>query len=168
VAIALGANVGEPRRQLLSALTDLSRLLGPLAVAPLFRSAALSPIPQPDFLNSVVVARTALPPGELLALLQSLERAAGRRPGPRLGPRPLDLDLLLWGDRHVTAPGLEVPHPRLAERGFVLAPLAAVLPELPLPCLGRTPTALLAALPADPSLVRVSWTGATNAAASAG
>jgi 2-amino-4-hydroxy-6-hydroxymethyldihydropteridine diphosphokinase len=168
VAIALGANFGAPRRQLLTALANLSRHLGPLAVAPLFRSAAVSPISQPDFLNSVAVARTALLPAELLALLKALERAAGRQPGPPLGPRPLDLDLLLWGNRQVTAPGLEVPHPRLAERGFVLAPLAALLPALPVPGDGRTPAALLAALPPDPSLVRVSWTGPESAAAGGG
>ena len=125
--------------------------------APLFRSAPVSPIPQPHFLNSVAVARTALEPRGLLALLQGLERQAGREPGPRWGPRPLDLDLLLHGERRVAEPDLVVPHPRLAERGFVLAPLAALLPELAIPGETRTAAELLAALPADPSLVRVAW-----------
>ena len=159
MAIALGANLGEPRRQLLAAVAALSRHLGALAVAPLFRSAAVSPIPQPDFLNSVVVGRTAAPPRELLGLLQELERAAGRTRGPRLGPRPLDLDLLLHGDRTVDEPDLTVPHPRLAERSFVLAPLAALLARAALPRADRTVSELLAALPPDPSLTRVPWHG---------
>lgn len=157
VAVALGANLGDPRRQLLAALAALSRHLGALAVAPLFRSAAVSPIPQPSFLNTVAVARTAATPRELLALLGGLEREAGREPGPRWGPRPLDLDLLLWGDVQLAEPELVVPHPRLAERSFVLAPLAALLPDLALPGDGRTVAALLAALPPDPSLARVAW-----------
>ena len=157
VAVALGANLGDPRRQLLAALAALSRRLGALAVAPLFRSAAVSPLPQPDFLNSVAVARTATTPRELLALLKRLEGEAGREAGPRWGPRPLDLDLLVWGDVVVAEPDLVVPHPRLAERSFVLAPLAALLPGLALPGDGRTIAALLAALPPDPSLTRVPW-----------
>ena len=106
-----------------------------------------------------MLAHTALRPRALLALLAGLERAAGRRPGPRWGPRPLDLDLLLWGDRTLAEPELVVPHPRLAERGFVLAPLAALIPHVPLPGDGRTAAELLAALPPDPSLARVPWSG---------
>jgi 2-amino-4-hydroxy-6-hydroxymethyldihydropteridine diphosphokinase len=157
VALALGANTGDPRRQLLAALAELSRRLGALAVAPLFRSAPVSPIAQPDFLNSVVIARTALAPGELLALAHRLEREAGRVRGPRLGPRPLDVDLLCCGDLVVERPDLVLPHPRLRERAFVLAPLAAVAPDLALPPDGRTAAELLAALAADPTLRRVAW-----------
>jgi 2-amino-4-hydroxy-6-hydroxymethyldihydropteridine diphosphokinase len=158
VAIALGANLGAPRRQLLAALVELSRRLGPLAVAPLYRSAPVSPIPQPAYLNSVALLRSELPPAELLALAKSLEAGAGRGEGPRWGPRPLDLDLLLVGDRVERDELLELPHPRLRERGFVLAPLADLAPDLPLPPDGRTPRELLARLPADPALVRVPWT----------
>ena len=159
VALALGANVGDPRRQLLAAIAGLSRRLGALAVAPLFRSAAVSAIPQPDFLNTVVVARTTLPARELLALGRRLEREAGRVAGPRHGPRPLDVDLLCRGDSVVDEPDLVVPHPRLRQRGFVLAPLAALAPDLRLPPDGRTAAELLAALPGGPALRRVSWTG---------
>ena len=159
MALALGANTGDPRRQLLAAIAELSRRLGALAVAPLFRSAAVSPIAQPDFLNSALIARTALPPEELLALAHRLEREAGRVPGPRLGPRPLDVDLLCCGDLVLQRPGLVLPHPRLRERAFVLAPLAAVAPDLPLPPDGRTPAELLATLPPDPTLRRVGWAG---------
>jgi 2-amino-4-hydroxy-6-hydroxymethyldihydropteridine diphosphokinase len=160
VALALGANVGDPRRQLLTAISGLSRHLGALAVAPLFRSAPLSTIPQPDFLNSAVIGRTDLAPDELLALAQRLEREAGREPGPHHGPRPLDVDLVWWGGPVVDRPGLRIPHAGLRERAFVLAPLAAIAPELPVPPDGRTVAELLAALPADPSLRRVSWSSA--------
>jgi 2-amino-4-hydroxy-6-hydroxymethyldihydropteridine diphosphokinase len=156
--LALGANLGDPRRQLLQALLELGRRLGPLRVAPPFRSVAVSAIPQPDFLNTVVLA-TAPPfePLELLALGKSLEAAAGRRPGPPQGPRPLDVDLLLWSDAVIELPGLTVPHPRLRQRSFVLAPLAHLLPDLGLPPDGRTARELLAALPPDPSLRRLHW-----------
>ena len=81
--------------------------------------------PQPDFLNAVATGRTLLAPLELLRLLKRLEAEAGRLPsGEANGPRPLDLDLLLYGDRRIDLPELVVPHPRLAERRFVLAPLA--------------------------------------------
>ena len=79
-------------------------------------------------------------------------------PGERWGPRPLDLDLLLVGDHCQRDDELELPHPRLRERAFVLAPLADLAPELALPPDGRTPRELLARLPPDPSLVRVPWT----------
>ena len=105
----------------------------------------------------MAVAHTALAPRALLGLLQELERAAGREPGPRWGPRPLDLDLLLHGERRVDEPDLVVPHPRLAERSFVLGPLAAVLPTAVVPGTGATVAELVAALPADRSLARVPW-----------
>jgi 2-amino-4-hydroxy-6-hydroxymethyldihydropteridine diphosphokinase len=131
-----------------------------LSAAPLYRSAAISPIAQPPFLNTVVAARSDLSPRELLALAKRLELEAGRVPGPRWGPRPLDVDLLLVGARQMGDPDLELPHPRLAERPFVLAPLADLLPGLTLPPEGRTAHELLGRLPADPSLCRVPWTAA--------
>jgi 2-amino-4-hydroxy-6-hydroxymethyldihydropteridine diphosphokinase len=157
VAIALGANQGRPRQQLLAAIAELSRALGALAVAPLYSSAAVSPIAQPDFLNSVILARTALAPEPLLALLKRLERDAGRVPGERWGPRPLDLDLLVWGDLELVSPDLIVPHPRLRERGFVLAPLAAIAPTLRVPRGGAEVTELLAALPVTERPRQVPW-----------
>ncbi len=158
VVLALGANLGDPRRQLLDAIAALSRRLGALAVAPLYRSAAVSPIAQPDFLNTVVVARSELAPEELLRFAKELERAAGREEGPRWGPRPLDVDLLLVGDAERKEASLTLPHPRLHERSFVLAPLAELLPDLPLPTDGRTVRALLAELQPDSTLRCVSWT----------
>ncbi len=78
-----------------------------------------------------MLAHTGLGPEEVLALAKALERAAGRRPGPRFGPRPLDIDLLLYGNRCSNAPELTLPHPRLRERRFVLEPLAEIAPASP-------------------------------------
>ncbi len=116
-------------------------------MAPLYRTPAVSPIAQPDYLNSVLVARSPLDAESLLALCQAIERAAGRLRGERWGARPLDLDLLWWGDRVSVRPELTLPHPRLAERRFVLQPLADLIPDEPVPPEGRTVRELLAGLP---------------------
>lgn len=103
---------------------------------------------QPDYLNAVATGRTGLAPLELLALLGRLQAQAGRDPlGERNGPRTLDLDLLLYGDRVIELPGLVVPHPRLAARRFVLAPLADLVPDLVVPGTGCTVADLLVAAP---------------------
>ncbi|HXT22577.1 MAG TPA: 2-amino-4-hydroxy-6-hydroxymethyldihydropteridine diphosphokinase [Thermoanaerobaculia bacterium] len=167
IVLGLGANIGAPRRQLLAAVAALSRELGPLTVAPLYRSAAVSPIAQPEFLNTVVLARSDWQPERLLALAKDLEAQAGRVEGPRWGPRPLDVDLLLVGELRHDDVALTLPHPRLRERGFVLAPLADIAPDLRLPPRhpdhpdhpdGRTAADMLAALPREAWPVRVPWT----------
>jgi 2-amino-4-hydroxy-6-hydroxymethyldihydropteridine diphosphokinase len=159
VAFGLGANLADPRHQLLVAVRALSARLGALAVAPLYRTAPLSPVAQPDYLNTVVLLRSALAPRALLACAQELEQQAGRARAERWGPRTLDVDLLFCGDRTVDEPDLTLPHPRLRERAFVLAPLAALVPELPLSPDGRTPRALLAALGEAQRVERVPWSG---------
>ena len=99
---------------------------------------------QPRFLNAVAALETALEPRALLDRLLAIELELGRtREGPRFGPRTVDLDLLLYGDRVIDEPGLVVPHPRLAERRFVLEPLSELDPNLVVPGLGRV-TDLLA------------------------
>lgn len=106
----------------------------------------MSPFPQPDFLNTAALGHTALPPDAVLAVAKALELAAGRRPpvsGLRFGPRPLDIDLLIYGDLQSAAPELTLPHPRLRERRFMLEPLAALAPDLRLPPDGRTVRELL-------------------------
>ena len=97
---------------------------------------------------SAIVAETGLDPPALLATLKEIERLLGRRPGRRWGPRPIDLDILFYDDLRFETPDLVIPHPRIAERGFVLAPLAEVLPG-PLPVLGRTALDLLAEISAE-------------------
>lgn len=94
--------------------------------------------PQGKFLNGAAWVETDLEPRDLLALLKRVEVEEGRTPGPRNGPRTLDLDLLLYEDRRVLEEGLEVPHPRLLERDFALGPLAAIAPEAVHPLVGKT------------------------------
>lgn len=118
-------------------------------MAPIYRTPAVSPNPQPDYLNSALVARSPLDAESLLALCQAIERAAGRRRGDhreRWGPRPLDLDLLWFGERISARPEITLPHPRLFERRFVLQPLADLIPDEPVPPDGRTVRELLARL----------------------
>ncbi len=149
VALALGGNEGtleEVRAALTRALHNLEASLGPLRVASFYRTAPVSPVPQPDFLNTAALAHTAVPPEEILALAKALEWAAGRRPGVRFGPRPLDVDLLLYGSLQLDHPELTLPHPRLRERRFMLEPLAEIAPDLPVPPDGATVAELLAKL----------------------
>jgi 2-amino-4-hydroxy-6-hydroxymethyldihydropteridine diphosphokinase len=151
--IALGSNLGSSESTLRRAIRALEDLLGPLRVASLYRTEPVSDIAQPDFLNTVVIARTALAAEPLLEELQAIERRFGRlrRSGdPAGGPRTLDLDLLFLGAivRRRRAPLL--PHPRMRARRFVLAPLAEIAPDLPLAPDGRSPRELLARLPERP------------------
>jgi 2-amino-4-hydroxy-6-hydroxymethyldihydropteridine diphosphokinase len=155
-----GHTEGEPvpvEQTLAWALRQLEASLGPLRVASLYRSRPVSPIAQPDFLNTAALARTALAPEAVLALGKALEHAAGRRGGPRFGPRPLDVDLLLYGDERRDDPELTLPHPRMRERGFVLAPLAEIAPDLRLPPDGAGVAELLARLGPVDGLERIAW-----------
>ena len=156
VALGLGGNLGPVEEIFLRALRQLEGALGPLLVASLYRSRPVSPIPQPDYLNTAVLARTSLPPGELLALAKALERDAGRRDGPRFGPRPLDIDLLLYGDVQLDSPELTLPHPRLRERRFVLEPLAEIAPDWRVPPEGAAVRELLEKLE-EQGVERVGW-----------
>ena len=145
--IALGSNLGDRAGNLRAAIA----LLCEAGVAVTRRSSVweTEPVPadQPRFLNAVVVAETELEPGALLAELKRIEHELGRRPERRWGPRPIDLDILFYGDAALESPTLTIPHPRIAERAFVLAPLAEVV-RGPLPVLGRTAVELLAGVDA--------------------
>ncbi|MEM1204132.1 MAG: 2-amino-4-hydroxy-6-hydroxymethyldihydropteridine diphosphokinase [Acidobacteriota bacterium] len=165
LAFGLGSNLGDRRGHLRWAIERLQASFGPLEVAPVYETRPLSAIPQPDFLNTVAVAPLGgtvdgLYPRQIVAELKALERAAGRRRGPRHGPRPLDLDLLLLGDATVDLPELAespdpghwrgavtVPHRELRRRRFVLAPLVDLRPALALPPDGKSAAELLATLP---------------------
>jgi 2-amino-4-hydroxy-6-hydroxymethyldihydropteridine diphosphokinase len=157
VALALGANLGASEENLRGAVARLREILGPLVVAPLYRTLPASPIPQPAFLNTAALGRTDLPADAVLAVAKRLELAAGRRLSSRHGPRPLDIDLLLWGDRLTDFPELTLPHPSLRSRRFVLAPLADIAPDLPLPPDGARVADLLAAVGQEDRVERVGW-----------
>ena len=131
---------------LAAAADQLATALEHPRLASIYRSAPLSSIAQPPYLNTVLVGWTRLAPDALLAIAKRLERQAGRAAGPRDGPRPLDIDLLVYGDLIAATPELTLPHPRLRSRRFVLAPLAEVAPGLRLPPDGAPVGELLAAV----------------------
>ncbi|GAA0705700.1 2-amino-4-hydroxy-6-hydroxymethyldihydropteridine diphosphokinase [Dokdonella soli] len=137
--VALGSNLDEPQRQIRLAFEALGRIPDTrlLRRSRLYRSAPWGITEQPAFVNAVAELATALGPRELLEALLAIEREQGRRrDGMRWGPRTLDLDLLIWGGMQSTQPGLELPHPRIADRAFVLVPLAELDADLVIPGVG--------------------------------
>ena len=133
--VGLGANIGEPRRQLQAAIEELMGLPRTrlVLVSGLYRSDPVGAAGQPDFLNAVAQLDTELPPEALLDRLQEIENRHGReRPFPG-APRTLDLDLLLHGNQSIASPRLTVPHPRMHERAFVLEPLTEIAPDISIP-----------------------------------
>lgn len=134
--IALGSNQADPALQVSHAVTELAKLPQSrlLACSALYRSAPLGPQDQPAFINAVVMLDTELEPEALLDALQDIEQRRGRvRKAERWGPRILDLDLLLYGDRIIDTPRLQVPHYHMHARSFVLYPLAELAADLTLP-----------------------------------
>ncbi len=139
VHVGLGSNLDDPRRQLESAFEALAALPESHLVArsSLYRSAPMGPADQPDYLNAVATLDTPLAPLALLDALQDIEQAQRRVRGRRWGPRTLDLDLLLYGERQIDLPRLQVPHPGMHQRCFVLLPLLEVAGDLQIPGRGR-------------------------------
>lgn len=144
--VALGSNLDEPEAQVRNALATLNELPETQVVrsSRLYRTPPWGMLDQPWFVNAAVALDTELTPQGLMRALQSLELRSGRKRGsPRWGPRRIDLDLLLYDDLVIDTPELQLPHPRLAERAFVLVPLADVAKDLTLPG-GQSVEALLA------------------------
>jgi len=141
--IGLGSNLGDRQATLEAAL----RRLAPLRVSRLVETEPWGRTDQPRFLNAVAELETGLEPEPLLDRLLEIEREFGRVRARRWGPRTLDLDLLLYGDRTIRTPRLAVPHPRLAERRFVLEALAELCPDQTVPGASRTVRELLEAVP---------------------
>src|SRR5512143_2239 len=136
VYIGLGSNLDDPLSQVQTAIDELASLPQSRLheVSPLYRTPPLGPADQPDYINAVAAIDTDLEPLALLDQLQRIEQHHGRVRGRlRWGPRTLDLDILLYGDRLITNERLTVPHPGLHERPFVIFPLLAIAPELLLP-----------------------------------
>lgn len=146
VYVGVGSNLDDPAQQLENAFDALGRLPDTRVYrrSACYRSAPMGPPDQPDFLNAAVAMLTRLPAEQLLAHLQAIETAQGRsRTGARWGARTLDLDLLVYGSQVIDTPALTVPHPRIAERNFVLLPLNDIAPFLRIP--GSASVASLAA-----------------------
>ena len=129
--LGVGANLGDPRAAVRKAIEDLAQLPGTVtvAVSSLYGSAPLD-ADGPDYVNAVVQVRTALAPDALLAALQAIEQQAGRERPYRNAPRTLDLDILLYGEHSVDREDLQIPHPRMWQRAFVVLPLAEIAPDL--------------------------------------
>jgi len=148
VFIALGSNLGQPEQQLVSAVQALATLCcdDGLRWSRLYCSEPVGPPGQPDYLNAVVALGVTLAPLALLNRLQAIEAAYGRERKVRWGPRTLDLDILIYGDEIIFSQRLHVPHPRIAERLFVLRPLMDIDPLLRIPGVGAV-SKLLAECP---------------------
>jgi 2-amino-4-hydroxy-6-hydroxymethyldihydropteridine diphosphokinase len=134
--IGLGSNLADPQAQVEAAFFALDALPQTrlLCRSRLYVSAPWGRLDQPEFINAAAEIETELSPRDLMQALLAVERTFGRtRNGDRWGPRILDLDLILYGDRVVDEPGLHVPHPHLHERAFVLQPLADIAPQIDIP-----------------------------------
>lgn len=156
VHLALGSNLGDRSANLAAAIEELSGGVRIIRCSAVYETAPMYVTDQPAFLNMVVEGSTSLPPWELLKLAKRIEATLGRSEGgERFGPRPIDVDILLYGCLVMHSPELEIPHPRLPERAFVLCPLADVAPDLRHPALGRTVSEMLAVVPGKSTVVRI-------------
>ena len=154
--IGLGANLGDRAATLREAARRLGELGAITAVSSFYETEPVGFREQPSFLNAVIALETDLPPAALFDALVAIERDLGRVRSFRNAPRTLDLDILLQDDLVMDTPELTLPHPRMHERAFVLAPLAEIAPDVRHPVFGSSAAELLAALP-DQSGVAV-WT----------
>lgn len=151
--VALGSNLGDRLANLRAGIDALRAADGVevVEVSPVYETAPVGgPDEQGPYLNAALAADTTLPAADVLALLHRIEAQQERERVVRWGPRTLDLDLLVHGDLVVDRDDLEVPHPRMHERRFVMVPVCDVAPDLVHPVLGRTMRDLLAALPVEP------------------
>lgn len=136
VHLGLGSNLGDRQRHLEAAIDALAAFAPVRAVSPIYDTDPMYVSDQPRYLNMAVAAETALSPFALLDRLKELEQALGRVPNVRYGARVIDLDILLYGDIVLRSKELTIPHPRMAERAFVLQPLADIAPAVIHPGLG--------------------------------
>jgi 2-amino-4-hydroxy-6-hydroxymethyldihydropteridine diphosphokinase len=153
IYLSLGSNLGDRESNLRAALDRLPPHVYVRRASPVYETAPVELTAQPWFLNQVIEAETDLSPTQLLFHTAGIERELGRTRDIPKGPRTLDIDILLYGDEIVDTPELDIPHPRMAERRFVLAPLADLAPGLRHPVSGLTVRQMLDASP--PQTVRL-------------
>jgi 2-amino-4-hydroxy-6-hydroxymethyldihydropteridine diphosphokinase len=155
VFLSLGSNLGNRRRALDEAIEALEGAGVNLTDrSSVYETEPTDRVDQPWFLNVVLRARTQLAPTELLAVCKAIERRLGRRPGPRFGPRPIDIDILLYDRKTIDQKNLTVPHPRMHERRFVLVPLQEIAPDATDPRSGRPFAETLAGLDEEKKVTR--------------
>lgn len=152
--LSLGSNIGDRAKNLRAAIAAVADAkLRAIRVSSFYETEPVDLRDQPWFLNCVVQAETELPPLDLLRALRGIESRMGSKKLVPKGPRLIDLDILLYGDESIDTPELQVPHPRMLQRKFVLVPLAEIAPNLKHPSWQGTASQLLAGLP-DSSVVR--------------
>lgn len=147
VYLALGSNLGDRRANLAGALQRLREIVEIEKVSSIYETEPVGYLEQPHFLNMVCVGKTRLSPQALLTRVKEIEVTIGRQSTFRNGPRPIDIDILLYDDLHISQEHLTLPHPRMAERAFVLVPLAEIAPSVIDPVSGRTIQELLETVP---------------------
>jgi 2-amino-4-hydroxy-6-hydroxymethyldihydropteridine diphosphokinase len=149
VYLALGSNLGDRRENLAAAIQRLGEAVEIAALSSLYETEPVGYLEQPQFLNMACKGTTRLSAADLLKRTQEIEIALGRQRTFRNGPRPIDIDILMYDDLQIEHEDLTIPHPRMAERAFVLAPLAEIAPGLLHPVSGKTIQQLLAAVAQD-------------------
>jgi len=145
--LSLGSNLGDREDHLNQAITKLNSLGTVKRVSSLYETDPVEFVEQPVFLNCAVALRTDLSPTELLHQILNIERSLGRQRIQKKGPRTIDIDILLFGDRVIKSADLTIPHPAMAQRRFVLLPLTEIAPGVHHPVLNKTAQKLLQELP---------------------
>jgi len=158
IYLALGSNLGDRYNHLHTALQQLQEVVEIALVSSVYETEPVGYLAQPHFLNLVCQGQTSLSPQELLQHVKAIETAMGRQTTFPNGPRPIDIDILLYDDIRVQQANLIIPHPRMHERAFVLLPLVEITPQLIEPSSGKTVTELLSAI-AQKGVVKVAPVG---------